>query len=84
MDGNLSMNSHFENMTEKEMQDQVNPKMQLTDTTTMDTLKNFCGDNVKFFTGVTQIITKAGGIAIGMGDIVVKNDDGSFSVIKND
>lgn len=59
-----------------------NEKLLLTNNVSMDDLRNFCGDKVLFYTGDTRVITSQGNIHIDVGDSIVKNQDGSFTVIK--
>lgn len=56
----------------------------LTNNVTMEDLKKFCGEKVLFYTGDTRIITPHGNIQINIRDTIVKNDDGTFNVIKDE
>ena len=58
-------------------------QLKLTNKTSMEDLKNFCGENVIFYTGDTRVITPVGNIQINIRDIIVKHKDGLFSIIKD-
>ena len=58
-------------------------KLTLTNEVRMDDLKKFCGENVVFHTGDTRVITSSGKIQINTRDVIVKNNDGTFDVIKD-
>lgn len=64
----------------------VNQNKMETLTITRDTrayhLEEFCGKSLIQFTGSTKVKTKEGDILIEFGDTIIKNEDGSFSVIK--
>lgn len=46
-------------------------------------LEDFCGKSLIQFTGATKVKTNEGDIQIEFGDTIIKNDDGTFSVNKN-
>lgn len=60
-------------------------KLVVTNKTTMDDLKGFCGDNqIKFWTGVTKVITKGGAdVLIQVDDIIEKDNAGFLTVTKH-
>jgi hypothetical protein len=55
----------------------------VSDQTRAHHLENFCGESLRQWTGVTKVKTNEGEILIEMGDAIIKNDDGTFSVSKN-